>query len=84
MAEYMIVVRKPNAPGVVETTTAYRKWAQVFAEIFYGTTLKPEVFEVIYRDNGTTEVFDRTQMQAVGDAVDDWTDENESWRAALP
>ncbi len=87
MAEYIIVVRNPNAPGVTETTTGYRRWAEVFAEIFFETTLKPEVFEVIER-TGTTPadlaVYNRTQLEAVATAVDDWTDENETWRSALP
>ncbi len=87
MAEYIIVVRNPNAPGVTETTTGYRRWAEVFAEIFFETTLKPEVFEVIER-TGTAPadlaVYNRTQLEAVATAVDLWTDENEDWRAALP
>ena len=84
MAEYIIVVRRPGAPQTSEVTTPYRLWVDTFADIFDGTTLRPEVFEVIERTNAGIDVYTRTQLEAVAAAVDLWTDQDETWKTALP
>ena len=80
MAEYIVVVRRPGAPQTQKTTEGFRNWVDTFAEIFDGSTLRPEVFEVIHRTNTGIEVFDRTQMETFAARVEDWTDIQENWR----